>query len=106
MESRRVDDGFVPAKRNRNSSTGRVFDVMADRFYLVRVTTDDRERQVWVAAVAREQAVDRVLNAVPEGWTAVLLADRLSPVEAKALNLKRGEVRVLSGAFPKAHGRH
>ena len=43
--------------------------------YLVRVTTDDREQRVWAAATSAEEAVDRVLGEVPEGWTARLMDD-------------------------------
>jgi hypothetical protein len=79
---------------------------MADtQVHLVRVTTDDREHQLWVAAVPREEAVDKVLNAVPEGWTAALLSNRLKPFEVEALNLKPGDVRELSrrSPDPKTH---
>jgi hypothetical protein len=64
--------------------------------HLVRVTTDEREHQLWVAATARDQALDQVLNAVPEGWTAALLPNRLSPFEVEVLNLRPGEVRELT----------
>ena len=37
--------------------------------HLVRVTTDERENQLWAAATPREQAVRLVLNAIPEGRT-------------------------------------
>src|SRR5262249_32156494 len=61
---------------------------------LVRVTTDDREHQLWAAAAAsQEEALTQVLNAVPEGWTAALLSNRLKPAELEALNMKPGEVR-------------
>jgi hypothetical protein len=63
---------------------------------LVRVTTDDREHQLWVAAASREEALDKVLNAVPEGWAAALLPSRLRPLEVEALNLRPGDVRELS----------
>lgn len=43
----------------------------AGRFHLVRVTTDDRTHQLWAAATSREEAVDRVLDAIPEGWAGV-----------------------------------
>jgi hypothetical protein len=39
---------------------------------LVRATTDDREKQLWVAAAPREDAVALVLGAAPEGWSAAL----------------------------------
>jgi hypothetical protein len=61
---------------------------------LVQVTPDDRKTRFWLAAAPREEAVSVVLNAVPEGWSAVLLP--LSPVEASALNMQPGEVRELT----------
>ena len=63
---------------------------------MVRVTTDDLEHQLWVASTSREDAVTQVLNAIPEGWTAVLLASDLKPMELEALNLSPGEVRELT----------
>jgi hypothetical protein len=69
----------------------------ASGIHLVRVTTDDREHQLWAAAAAREEAITQVLNAVPEGWTAALLSNRLEPMEEEALNLKPGEVRGITG---------
>jgi len=48
----------------------------ASTVHLVRVTRDDREQEIWAAATSREDAVDRVLDAVPEGWSAVLLDTR------------------------------
>ncbi len=68
----------------------------ATSLHLVRVTTDDREHQVWLAATPRKEAVTQVLNAIPEGWTASLLSNRLKPAEVKALNMKAGEVRELT----------
>lgn len=35
------------------------------RVHLVRVMTDAGERQIWLAAIGRDEAVDRVLDAVP-----------------------------------------
>ena len=63
---------------------------------LVRVTTDDRERQLWVAATPRDEAVTQILNAVPEGWTAALLTNRLTRQEVELLNLQPGEVREIT----------
>jgi len=63
---------------------------------LVRVTTDDREHQLWVAATPRAEAVTCVLNAVPEGWTAALLTNRLTRQEVEALKLRPGEVREIT----------
>ena len=68
----------------------------ATNLHLVRVTTDDREHQLWVAAAPREEAVTQVLNAIPEGWTAALLSNRLKPAEVEALNMKAGDVRELT----------
>jgi hypothetical protein len=61
--------------------------------YLVRVTTDDREHRLWVAMASPEGAVSLVLDAIPEGWTASLLPERLTPSEVEALDLKLGEAR-------------
>jgi hypothetical protein len=69
---------------------------VADSVHLVRVITDDREHQLWVAATSREDAVTEVLNAIPEGWAASLLTNKLSPVEVEALNLRSGEVREIT----------
>jgi hypothetical protein len=74
---------------------------------LVRVTTDDRAHQLWVAsAFSDEEALTMVLEAIPEGWTAALLANKLKPFEIEVLNLKQGEVWEISSiagssaAFP------
>ena len=65
--------------------------------YLVRVTTDDREHQLWAAAATSEdEAINLVLNAVSDGWTAAPLSNRLKPAEIEALNMKAGEVRELT----------
>jgi hypothetical protein len=65
--------------------------------YLVRVTTDDREHQLWVAAAAsQDEAINLVLRAVPEGWTAAPLSNKLKPAEIEALNMTAGEVRELT----------
>jgi hypothetical protein len=69
---------------------------VAPRVHLVRVTTDDREHQLWAVASSRAEAVTLVLNSVPEGWTAALQSNRLTPEEVKYLNLMPGEVRIIS----------
>jgi len=68
--------------------------------HLVRVTTDDRDRRIWVAATPRAEAVTAVLNAIPEGWSACLFPSRLRAVEIETLNLKPGEVRELRSTRP------
>ena len=57
--------------------------------HLVRVTTDEREYQLWAAATPREQAVRLVLNA------GRILATRLAPDEVAFLNMAPREVREL-----------
>jgi hypothetical protein len=67
--------------------------------HLVRVTTDNRVHQLWVASASSDQeALVLVRNRVPEGWTAALLANKLTPLEIEALNLKPGEAREISRA--------
>lgn len=63
------------------------------RIHLVRVMTNSGEHQIWLAATGRDQAVDRVLDAVPEGWSASLISRELGADDAATLNLKPGEVR-------------
>jgi hypothetical protein len=60
----------------------------------VQVTADDRTRRVWMVAAPREQAVSRVLNAIPEGWAASLLP--LRSVRASRLNMQPGDLRELT----------
>jgi hypothetical protein len=67
---------------------------------LVEVTTDSFVRgrpnkQLWVAAAAREDAVTLVLNAIPEGWAAALSGFRLKPEELALLKMRPGDVREL-----------
>jgi hypothetical protein len=61
---------------------------------LVEVTPDNRRKRVWLAAAPPEDAISLVLNAVPEGWSAVLLP--LRPVNGLALKMQPGDVRELS----------
>jgi hypothetical protein len=67
---------------------------------IVEVTADaDRRKQLWVAAAKPIQALTLVLMAVPEGWTAEILNDRLTASQLAALeklNLGPGEVRELT----------
>jgi hypothetical protein len=64
--------------------------------HLVRVTTDDREHRLWVAAGSPEEAVSLVLNVIPEGWTASLSQEQLTPDEVTVLNLKPGDVHEIT----------
>jgi hypothetical protein len=66
-----------------------------DCVHLVRVTTDDRKHQLWAAATPRDEAVDRVLDAIPEGWTARLLDDPMQPSQQAVMRISAGEVRAL-----------
>jgi hypothetical protein len=68
-----------------------------NQFTLVEVVADTLltgapQRQLWVAAAKPEQAVTLVLCALPEGWTATLAGERLTPKQEASLNLKPGEV--------------
>jgi hypothetical protein len=47
--------------------------------YLVRLLTDDRADRLWVGAGSSpEEAVNLVLNAIPEGWSASLAQEQLT----------------------------
>ena len=75
---------------------------LAGSIQLVDVTTDIfangvAKKQLWAAAISRDLAVGLVLGAVPEGWTAVLAATRLTPVEIEKLKMKSGDVREMRG---------
>lgn len=67
----------------------------ASRLHFVRVRTDDRTQQLCAVAAPRNEAVDRVLDAIPEGWTARLLEEQLKPPPAAISNMVPGEVRKL-----------
>jgi hypothetical protein len=67
----------------------------ANAVHLVRVITDDLEYEIWVTATSRDDAVSRVLDCVPEGWSASLLEQGLSPNEVAVLKLQPGDVRKL-----------
>ena len=76
-------------------------------FHFVRVTTDDRSCQLWAAATAREDAVDRVLDIIPEGWCARLIDEEAAHMDLSHLDLHlvhailsklaQGDVRALNG---------
>jgi len=69
--------------------------------HLVRVMTDDRKHQLWAAATARDEAVNRVLDKIPEGWAARLLDEPMRPREYAVLDLAFGQVCRL-GKVPTA----
>ncbi|WP_316399278.1 hypothetical protein [Bradyrhizobium sp. 33ap4] len=66
---------------------------LATEIHLVRVTTDDGEVQIWLAATSREKAVDRVLDEIPEGWAVSLIQRQLAADHVPILNMAVGEVR-------------
>ena len=69
--------------------------VNAHDVHLVRVLPDNCEPRLWAAATSREDAVDRVLNAIPEGWTARLLDEPSGPYADALQDIMSGEVREL-----------
>lgn len=70
---------------------------------LVEVTADsgvEPARELWIAWAKPDQAVTMVLLAVPEGWTAEVLAVDLTGDQRAIIgstDLKPGEVRKLPG---------
>jgi hypothetical protein len=87
LSGRRWNEGRCGAYQWMAQASGAV--------HLVRVITDDLEYQIWVAATSRDEAVSRVLDCVPEGWSASLLEQGLDPNKAAGLKLRPGDVRVL-----------
>jgi hypothetical protein len=63
--------------------------------HLVLVTPDDCRHQIWMAATSRENAVDKVLEAIPEGWCASFLNVALTLHERSTLHMAAGELRQL-----------
>jgi hypothetical protein len=69
-------------------------------FTIVEVTADDLstsepKKQLWIALAKPSQALTLVLAAVPEGWTAELLVQRLTAEQQRTLeglNLTPGDV--------------
>jgi len=60
--------------------------------YLVRVLTDERSNRLWLAAGSSpEEAVSLVLDAIPEGWSARLAQEQLTPAEVEGLDMKQGD---------------
>ena len=63
----------------------------------MRVITDDRRHQLWAVAAPRDEAVDRVLDAIPEGCVAALYdgGERGNRI-LEVLDLEPGEVREIT----------
>ncbi len=62
--------------------------------HIVRVLTDDRDQHLWLAAASPDEAINKVLDAVPEGWTAALLPNHiLSRSDVAALHIGPGDIR-------------
>jgi hypothetical protein len=69
-------------------------------FTIIEMTADDwpagrPSKEFWVAAAKPSQALTLVLAAVPEGWTAELVTDRVTQQQQASLeklNLRPGEV--------------
>ena len=74
----------------------KVFDMNSDCVHLVRVTTSDGESRLWAAATSREEAVEHVLQAVPDGWSARLMDGTLKPQPDAIQTMNSGEVRELA----------
>ena len=49
------------------------------KVHLVRVRTDDLKFRIYAVAADRKDALNKVLQTVPEGWSATLLVEQLSP---------------------------
>ena len=63
----------------------------------MRVITDDRRYKLWAVAALRDEAIDRVLDAIPEGWVAAFYdgGERGNRI-LEVLNLEPGEVREIT----------
>ena len=69
--------------------------------HVVEVRTDDLVRgvpktQLWLAAAPRDQAVQLVLAAIPDGWSAQLADGYLTSKEVELLKMSPGELRKLT----------
>lgn len=81
----------------RISALHRVYLSMAQVAHIVRVLTDNRDQRLWLAAAPPDEAINQVLDAVPEGWAAALLSNYvLSLSEVAALHLCPGGVREIT----------
>jgi hypothetical protein len=69
--------------------------------HLVEVTTDNLVRgapkkRLWIVAAPSNQAIDLVLAAIPEGWSAHIADGYLTAEDVELLNLSPGDVRELT----------
>lgn len=65
--------------------------------HIVRVLTDSRDQRVWLAVTPPEEAITRVLDAVPEGWAAAVLPEyALSLADVAALQIGLGDIREIT----------
>jgi hypothetical protein len=76
--------------------------VDSNHVHLVRVTSQDGKRRLWAAATLREEAVGRVLRAVPDAHNARLLDEMLKPRQEIVSTMVAGEVRELSADLEAA----
>jgi hypothetical protein len=61
----------------------------------VVAATKDGETQFWAAATSRNEAVARVLQRLPRGWTATLMRWQLTAKKIAQLNLEPNAVEKL-----------
>ncbi|MCC8941597.1 hypothetical protein H8A99_35475 [Bradyrhizobium sp. Arg68] len=59
----------------------------------MRVRTDDGDVEIWLAATPIDEALDRVLDVIPEGWTVSLDPRQIGPEQIAVLNMTIGEIR-------------
>jgi len=60
------------------------------------VRDDEGRFRLYAVAAARKQALNELLNVVPEGWSTSLLQEQPSGQIIAALNTNAGEVREIS----------
>jgi hypothetical protein len=82
------------AKAKKQTSRGQKEDRarLADRIPIVEVTAPDGGKSLWVAAVARDNAVAAVAEVIPANHVAALSGHRLT-LNRRLGGLRPGEVR-------------
>jgi hypothetical protein len=68
---------------------------------LVEVTTDNLirgapKKRLWIVAAPPDRAIDLVLAAIPDGWSAQIADGYLTSEDVELLNLSPGDVRELT----------